>query len=165
MSAVYILASPGLRFTPEAGAISLLAEKRAVFAGYVFALGFCLRESGLGRGSFSPRARQGWPQASSASRQPCFTFSVRGTPSGSVRSLPGGSLGTRAMVLERSSPVRRGLRPSAGTVAESVHPCEIEPVEALSDGLWMTAELLGDLGGTQSCQLKEMIRALKICHW
>jgi hypothetical protein len=38
----------------------------------------------------------------------------------------------------------------AGTVAESVHPCEIEPVEALSDGLWMTAELLGDLEGTQS---------------
>jgi hypothetical protein len=37
----------------------------------------------------------------------------------------------------------------AGTVAESVHPCEIEPVEALSDGLWMTAELLGDLEGTQ----------------
>ena len=39
---------------------------------------------------------------------------------------------------------------SAGMVAESVHSCEIEPVEALSDGLWMTAELLGDLRGTQS---------------
>ena len=48
MSAVYILASAGLRFIPEAGTISRLAEKSAVFAGYIFALGFRLRESGAG---------------------------------------------------------------------------------------------------------------------
>ena len=43
MSAVYILASPGLRFLPEAGAIRLLAEKSVVFAGHIFALGFRFR--------------------------------------------------------------------------------------------------------------------------
>jgi hypothetical protein len=48
MSAVYILASPGLRFLPEAGAIRLLAEKSVVFAGHIFALGFRLRKSEAG---------------------------------------------------------------------------------------------------------------------
>src|SRR5215208_6016496 len=35
-------------------------------------------------------------------------------PPGSVSSLPGGSLETRAMILERSSSVMRGLRPAPG---------------------------------------------------
>jgi hypothetical protein len=51
------------------------------------------------------------------------------------------------MIFERSSSVRRSLRPVAGAISEPVYPFGIEAVEALSYGLRMTAKFLGDPGG------------------
>jgi hypothetical protein len=39
------------------------------------------------------------------------------------------------------------LAAGAGTVAETIYPFDVEPVEALADGLGMTAKFLGDPDG------------------
>src|SRR5215470_6804347 len=79
---------------------------------------------------------------------------------GSGTSVPGGGVRARALMALRSAAAHRGRAPPAWLHAEPVQPTFIDSLEALTDRLDVTAQLLRTRAGARApAQLRTLILA------